>query len=89
MKELPLPKLAQDQKYEDWLKQVDTWQIKIEKCWSGDTQGLGQHTVRLIKEMFKECKNEEIRNYAVKFIIYFKDEQSAGLCPQIGLFQTI
>ena len=68
VKEPPLPKLSKDQKYEDWIKQVEEWLEEMGKCWQ-DREGLGPYSVRLMKEMFKECKNEEIRDYAMKFIV--------------------
>ena len=72
VKEPPLPKLGPGQKYDDWIKQAEGWIEEMEKCWNG-REGLGQYAVRLMKEMFKDCKNDEIREYANKFIVSNED----------------
>ena len=72
VKEPPLPKLGPGQKYEDWIKQVEGWLEEMEKCWNG-RDGLGQYSVRLMKEMFEDCKNDEIKDYANKFIVSNED----------------
>ena len=73
VKEPALPKFVQVQKYEDWIKQVDDWLVEMEKYWAHDRVGLGPYSAMLMKEMFKECKNEEVKEYEVKYIVSNND----------------
>lgn len=69
VKEPKLPKLVKGQRFESWWKEVAKWKVELIGAWNNETVGLEEYSVRLMKEMFKECQNEDIKKYAIEYII--------------------